>query len=354
MKKNILILQGIVAEYREPLFNLLTEKFNVTVGYAISKSLLKPKFKTYKVPHYKLKSFYLPKLNFLKSLSNYDLIIIMPDLHYLNYWLIPFLPIKAKIIGYSIGMRASYRILYDINRKKKFLDYIFLSILKKCNSNIFYYKYPLDFWGNLIDEKKIYIANNTVKVSSITPDISKKRSIIFLGSLISGKGIFELLEAYKEVVEQNINFKIPLKIAGEGPKLNLIQEFIKKNNLNSKVILLGGIYKEEKLKNLFEESICCISPNQAGLSVLKSFGYGVPFVTKKNSITGGERLNIINYNNGILYDNKDELFQIIKETESNKGTYYKMGLNALSYYKKGYTIYHMKDNFVNAIENTLK
>ncbi|MDA9852236.1 glycosyltransferase, partial [Flavobacteriaceae bacterium] len=125
------------------------------------------------------------------------------------------------------------------------------------------------------------------------------------------------------------------------------------NKLNSRVVILGGIYEENKLKNLFEEAICCISPNQAGLSVLKSFGYGVPFITKKNSITGGERLNIIDCHNGILYNTKDELFQIINNTESNKDFYYKMGLNAMDYYESGYTIDNMKDNFVKAIENTL-
>ena len=351
---NILILQGIVPDYREPLFNLLAKEYNITIGYTLSTSEKNPKFKSYKVSSFRLKSFFFPTLKFLKSLSNYDLIIIMPDLHYFNYWLIPFLPIRSKIISFSIGMRASYKILYDVKRKKKLIDYIFLSILNKCDANIFYYKHPLDFWGKLIDKKKIYIANNTVEVLKTNPKISKKVSIIFLGSLISGKGILELLEAYKKVVEQNQNFIIPLKIAGEGPLLSVIQDFIKKNNLNSRVIVLGGIYEEEKLKNLFEEAICCISPKQAGLSVLKSFGYGVPFITKKNSTTGGERLNIVDYYNGILYNTKDELLQIINNTVINKQFYYQMGLNAMDYYKKGYTIYNMKDNFVKAIENTLK
>ncbi|MBL6590149.1 MAG: glycosyltransferase [Flavobacteriaceae bacterium] len=351
---NILILQGIVPDYREPLFNLLAEEYNITIGYTISTSEKKPKFKSYKIPHLRFKSFFFPTLKFLKSLSEYDLIIIMPDLHYFNYWIIPFLPIRSKIISFSIGMRASYKILYDVKRKKKLIDYIFLSILNKCDANIFYYKYPLDFWGRLIDKKKIYVANNTVNVLKTIPEISKKNSILFLGSLISGKGILELLEAYKKVIEQNQNFIIPLKIVGDGPLLSLIQDFIKKNDLNSKVIVLGGIYEEENQKNLFEEAICCISPNQAGLSVLKSFGYGVPFITKKTSITGGERLNIINFYNGILYDTKDELFQIINDIESKKDFYFKMGLNAMDYYKRGYTIDKMKDNFVKAIENTLK
>ena len=351
---NILILQGIVPDYREPLFNLLAEEYNITIGYTISTSEKKPKFKSYKIPHLRFKSFFFPTLKFLKSLSEYDLIIIMPDLHYFNYWLLPFLPIRAKIISFSIGMRASYKILYDVKRKKKLIDYILLSILNKCDANIFYYKHPLDFWGRLIDKKKIYIANNTVNVLKTIPEISKKNSIIFLGSLISGKGILELLDAYKDVIYQNRNFKIPLKIAGEGPLLPLIQDFINNHKLNSRVVVLGGIYEEDKLKNLFKEAICCISPNQAGLSVLKSFGYGVPFITKKNSITGGERLNIINYHNGIFYNTKDELFQIINNTKSNKDFYYKMGLNAMDYYNEGYTINNMKDSFVKAIENTLK
>ena len=354
MKKNILLLQGLIPDYREPIFNLLAEKYNLTIGYTLHTSEKKPKFKSYKVSHYKFKNIFLPTYEFLKSLLNYDLIIIMPDLHYFNYCIVPFLPIKSKVVSFSIGFRASYKNLYDVNREKKFLDFVFLQILKKCDANIFYYKYPLDFWGNLLARENIYFANNTIEVLDIIPNKAKKKSIVFLGSLIEGKGILELINAYKTALIKNDNVIPPLKIVGEGPLLNKIIDFIKKNQLTSRVFILGGIYEEEDLKNLFEESIYCISPNQAGLSVLKSFGYGVPFITKTNAITGGERLNILNGYNGILFESFDDLVDIIRHTQENVDYFYKMGLRAKKYYNENTTLSIMKEGFVNAIENTLK
>lgn len=349
----MLILQGIIPTYRLPIFNSLAEVYDLTIGYTISTSEINPGFKSYQVSHIRIKNIFLPTYKFLKSLKKYDVIIIMPDMHYINYCLVPFLPLKQKVISFSIGMRASYKLLYDVKRKKQFLDYFFLRILKSCDANIFYYEYPINFWGGLLDSKKIFIANNTVKVLKLRPEKSKKKIILFLGSLIEGKGIFSLLEAYNHAyITKGIQF--PLKIVGEGPLEDRIREFLNKNNLNSKVLISGAIYEEELLKEMFSEAIFCISPDQAGLSVLKSFGYGVPFITKTDAITGGERLNILNGINGILYQSQEELNNIMSDTEKSIDYFYEMGLNALEYYNENATIIKMKEGFINAIEYSLK
>lgn len=47
---------------------------------------------------------------------------------------------------------------------------------------------------------------------------------------------------------------------------------------------MGGVYNDEELVSYFEKAIICIFPDQAGLSVLKSIGYGVPYVMHKDAI----------------------------------------------------------------------
>jgi len=93
-----------------------------------------------------------------------------------------------------------------------------------------------------------------------------------------------------------------------------------------------------------------ISPDQAGLTVLQSFGYGVPFVTHKDAITGGERLNIVNGENGILFDSFDEITDIIKDCSQNPEKYIEMGKNAKKYYNENRTINHMVSGFIDAID----
>jgi len=87
------------------------------------------------------------------------------------------------------------------------------------------------------------------------------------------------------------------------------------------------------LEKHFRESYACISPGQAGLSVLTSMGYGTPYITKKDAITGGEIFNIKNNKNGVLYSNSNDLADILKDIEQDSIKYIKMGENAREYYK---------------------
>lgn len=96
--------------------------------------------------------------------------------------------------------------------------------------------------------------------------------------------------------------------------------------------------------------IVCISPDQAGLSVLKSFGYGVPFVTHRDAITGGERLNIENGVNGVLFDSFDEITEIIKDCAERPECYMEMGKSAKKYYDENRTVRQMVNGFLEAIE----
>ena len=114
--------------------------------------------------------------------------------------------------------------------------------------------------------------------------------------------------------------------------------------------MLGKIFDEQHLCSYFSRSLACISPGQAGLSVLKSMGYGVPFITKKDAITGGEIFNIKNGENGIIYQKDDELTDIILEIGEHRQKFLNMGKNAKEYYDKFRTPEHMAQGISGAIE----
>ena len=355
MKPKVLILQKIIPNYRYALFDEINNNFDLTVGYQKKIHGNEVKFKTQKINFISLFSLYFPTFQFLKTCNSFDAVIIMPDLHFLNFWILPFLRLKPKIISWSIGMRASYNLNYDINRKKTFLDFIFGQILNRCSANIFYYKHPLNFWKNSIDHDKVFIGFNSVKVKRFDKIFKeKKNSVLFLGSLVKGKGLLNLIKSFERLIFKYQDSNLTLNIIGDGPEFMVLDKYIKDKGLSKKIFLKGAIYDDEILKGYFKKAICLISPDQAGLSVLKSFAFGVPFITKNNAITGGERLNIVNQSNGWLYNEDQELDEILEKCINEKRFFKKMGENAYNFYWNKAQMHVMVLGFENAINYALK
>lgn len=82
-------------------------------------------------------------------------------------------------------------------------------------------------------------------------------------------------------------------------------------------------------------------------------GYGVPYVTHSNAITGGERVNIINNENGVLYNTKEELVSILIDAFKNQQKYLDMGIKAQKYYFDYCTPEMMAKGALNAINYAL-
>ena len=358
IRNNVLILQESIVSYRLPVFNLIAEKVNLTIAFTKKNdATIKDNFKTIKLNKITIGGFHFIKNNFLKFCKKYDVVIVMTDLHYISYCLLPFLRTDYKVIPWTIGIRASYTRRYDVTRKKDLIDEIYLKILQKSDAIIFYMAEAKKFWGNALDKNSIFIAHNTVEVLNVNIDfdIKKKKSILFVGSLYKEKYIYELIEAFIKAKKSFINSNFfTLDIIGIGEELENIKKLISVNDLEHSVILHGAIYEETVLAGFFNKAIMCVSPGQAGLSVVKSMGYGVPFVTRSTAITGGEKFNITNKVNGLFYDDEEELKQIIVDAVNSPDIFIEMGKRAREHYMSKATIKNMADNVINAINFTLK
>ena len=82
-------------------------------------------------------------------------------------------------------------------------------------------------------------------------------------------------------------------------------------------------------------------------------GYGVPFVTRKDAITGGELYHIANGVNGIIYDSDSELTKIMEDAFRDKEKYIKMGISAREYYFERATVKHKAKGALSAIRYVL-
>lgn len=352
-KPKVLILQGEISSYRSAIFNIIAEKVDLTVAYYDSnRSLGECRFN-----HKKLKSYKLGPFICVKSLRKYckqfDVVIFMDDLHALSYCLLPFGSRSYKAISWGFGIRASYTRLYDVNRKHTFGDKVSQLVSMSCDANIFYMDKAKEFWNKTkFDINKVFVAINTLAVEKIDIVPTLKKDLLFIGTLYKAKGVDRLLKAYKEA--KDISSFVPvLHIVGKGEEELELKQYVEDNALSDSVIFHGAIYDECELSKLFQKSILCISPNQAGLSVAKSLGYGVPFVAREDAITGGEKYHITNGKNGLLYRNDEELVNIIIDVTGDPDKYIEMGYRAKQYYDNNATPSHMAQGFIDAINFVL-
>lgn len=352
--KKILILQNELSGYNVPVYNTIAEHYELTVGFYLKdKSKTKCNFKKVRLVSRVIGPFtYIKGLR--KLASEYELVSMIPNLRNPSYCLLPFLPHKYKLVNWSIGFRASYTNPYITDRKHVLADRIFQSILSHCDATIFYMGKAKEFWkGTTLDISRVFVAPNTTEVLSmeIKPEI--KKDFLFVGTLYKGKGLDLLLDAFRQVVKKQ-NPENKLHIVGDGSERNVLEDYVVEHKLTGRVVFHGAIYDEKVLAERFAHALLCISPTQGGLSVPKSMGYGVPFVTRKDAITGGEIYHITPGVNGIMYEKDEDLVSILEDACRNAQKYIDMGTKAKEYYNRYATIRHMAQGALDAFEYVLE
>lgn len=347
-KTKLLILQYELSAYNVPCFNILTEFYDVTVGFYLKDNSGEDcRFRKSKLDVIKIGPFFFVKK--LRSIAKeYDIVVFVPNPHVISYVSLPFLPHKYKLISWSIGFRCSYVHPYDTTRKHGIADWFYKKMYQKTDANVFYMEKAKEFWhGCNLDMSRVFVAPNTTDVMSIVVNPERKKNLLFVGTLYKGKGLDKLLSSYKEAVDHGYN-SINLTIVGDGECRKELEKYVIDNNLSDKVTFTGAVFDEKELSKHFAEALLCISPTQGGLTCPKSMGYGVPFVTRKDAITGGEIYHITSGVNGILYDEDKELTCIIEDACDNPDKYVQMGIAAKNYYDNNATIKHMAQGAIDA------
>lgn len=341
----LIIQQDIMTNYRVDLFNYLSKSYDLTIihsGPKVSSKLVF--FKQIIRKCFKIGPFYYQ--NFNNIINKNDILITEANLRYvINNIILAFFPRDYKWISWGIGVSASYKKKYDLDKKYDFLRYM---IYGKSDGLLFYSKYPIKKYISAgINSSKLFVAHNTF--SNICEFKKKRKHFVFIGSLVSGKGLLSLLTEYQYALKLFSSKLPPLLIIGGGQMKNELRIFIKKKKLENNIKLLGPIFDKKKLNNILSKSYFSISPNQAGLAVLHSMSCGTCFITLKNSITGGEIFNIKN-KNGVLLDKNNEIRDIFRDAYLNPKKYIQMGKRAHIYYYKNRTLSKMAKGFSDAIK----
>lgn len=299
--KKVLLISDYLAHYRIEMFESLCDKIDLTIAHSSNLSTSGFKFSEHKIS-LKSRGPFIDHEN-LPNFNDFDVVIFEFKLIGLPLYKSLFSKRNYRLFVFGIGVAASYKKYYD--HDKVYNDIIRKYILKHVDGAIFYDRYPFSKWiSKGIDPEKLSISYNTVPYDKQF-DIRNKTfdSFIFIGTLYKQKKIFDLLTVYKKTFERFGDNTPALEIVGDGEEYDKIAEWIKLEELESKIIMHGQINDENILRPIFSRAIACISPGQAGLSVQKCFSYGVPFITSYNAITGGEISSIIEGETGFYYNN---------------------------------------------------
>lgn len=298
----VLLLTNKIPHYRTPLYAKVAGEFDLTIAHA-GKPVGNVAFSEIILNERKVGPFFL--YDGTIECNNYDVVIVYFNIRLINLYKILFkFKKKYKVIVYGIGVAGSYTKKYDSDFLTSLICY---NILKFADGAIFYDDYPIIKYAakRIIREKMFAAFNTVVNISGPITPISSRSTFLFIGTLYKEKGIFQLLEAYKIGLKRGILLPT-LNIIGDGPYKGEIENWINENNFQSNIILLGQIINENELKYYFDRSICCISPGQAGLSVQKSFAYGVPFLTSNHPFSGGEFTSIVENVTGFFYNGRTD------------------------------------------------
>jgi glycosyltransferase involved in cell wall biosynthesis len=352
-KPKVIILYNKIFHYRVPIWNLLAEKCDLTVTYSQGDGKvpegMECKFHVIHLPAWSLNGrIIIQKANIRKLARQYDVVIAYGNISWLKFSTLPWFN-KTKVIYHTLGVSADYNKGYDVHKGWDKVRSFFYS---KANALVFYTTYPFEKYKKLgIPCQKMFEAPNTVEVHPIKENVDKD-SILFIGTLYRQKGLQALLDAYLKL--RNLETLPPLCIIGKGPDSEPIRQWIADNNMERLVKMKGAIYDIDEKAKYFAKAYASISPQQAGLSVLESMGYGVPFVTSRNAITGGEILNIHNGIDGVVMDNEKQLPDVIRDISENKEKYIEMGRKAQEYYNENRTPQHMANGMWNAVKYALE
>lgn len=346
----LLSLTNCILEYRIPVYNKLADYFDVTVAhYGNPIDTQKARFSQIILNPRNFGPIILFKENIRELASQFDSVLSFDDLHVWPFLLLPFHHRRRfSFTFWSMGVSASYTKRFDEDHT---LDRFRFFLLNRADSIVFYSDYPIERYINEggVSRSKLFVANNTVEVDHRIEIPASKKHFIFVGTLYRVKKIFELLEAYLLAFKKKPSLP-PLILIGDGEERENIEKWIELNNLHEKILLKGSIFDQKTLQEYYTDSIACISPGQAGLSVLNSMAYGVPFITSEKAFTGCEILNISNGINGLLYqEGAKELSKILLDLSDNPGKVMTLGINSQEYYFKNRTI----DMMVNGIKDAV-
>jgi glycosyltransferase involved in cell wall biosynthesis len=341
--KTIVFIQNTLLHYRKAFYNALAVKYDVIVIHSDSTTVENSdKYVEIITPVTKVGPFYFQN-NFTKIIEeiNPDYVIAMFDIRWLNTFRLLKKQAGYKFIWWGLDTGNN-----QLATKAKVM------IARLGYPIVFYNTYNMDKMSQFnLGVSQLFVANNTfdVGVRNKSYRHPQKNKILFVGSFDYRKRNDVLVTAFSKIVDQ-FPKDIELVFIGDGIEKHNTEQLVDTLGLAERIKFVGRVNEPSELATFYKEAIFCVSFGQAGLSVLQSLGFGVPYITKVNAISGGEISNIIHGKNGYFCDDsvsslEHYMLKLVLDIDLARS----LGQGAFEYYSNNCTV----ENMVNGFEKAL-
>jgi len=151
----------------------------------------------------------------------------------------------------------------------------------------------------------------------------KKKIFLIISELVKKKQIMKLVKIFKELRDENIKFK--LNIIGTGPEYKNIIDYIKLNNLEKNITIMGVKNKKQisKMLDKTDNLISCSKVETFGITIAESIAKGVPPIV----LNSGGPTDFINLSNSYPVNSFNELKNKIKSVIEKPRSFNKKKMN---------------------------
>ena len=215
--------------------------------------------------------------------KKYSIYIILGDAYCLSNWVLLVLSklLNKKTIVWTHGLYGKERLI---------IKYIRLSMIKLSSAALIYNQYSTNIISKYINQKKLFVVNNSLNHISNTKELNKLISnesneksdiftLCFSGRLTKRKKLYLAIKAVHILKKEGIIVKLYI-VGGGSEKQNLIS-LAKNLGVDKAVIFKGELYGSETNKIIFNSDLS-ISPGHVGLFAIHSMSFGTPVLTHNN------------------------------------------------------------------------
>ena len=342
------VLDHRLMHYRAPLFERLSKWHYVVVVHRGPKLCGDWQFQQQVVEFRKIGPF-----DFVKNdlPSDIDVLVVMQNLRLIQYWLLPFkFWRKFALVFWGIGVSSSG----GLAREKNLISRVRGFCSSFADGIGFYSDYPLPFYPKKALEKAVVVGNSVESPNSENTADCEKDSVLFIGSLDARKGLpllFKVFARYLAAIPASSQVRL-LRVVGDGPARQELEKLAVTLNIADAVRFEGAVTDTARKKKFFASAAVTVSPLQAGLSVAESLSFGVPFITHKNPVSGGEYLSVKDRENGVLFDTEDDLLSSLLTIGSDPAERIRLGNNAYEFYLQNLQMSQYAERFDNLLRDS--